>query len=182
MASPTFGMAQVHVPSPPRPFNYAFSMSQSSGSHNHGQSAQTPTGSIAPEGWNDIRGQPSDPNNLLYSQDSTANGFYYNSSGQTPTGATFDQALYYDQEGFNALTLAAGSSGNTPPYAHFATPGLPFAGLDFIRNYNPDGFSAGNNDDSLWQTIDPGAFQYEPDIPWGINDLPVVDEGQERQD
>ncbi|RPD61888.1 hypothetical protein L226DRAFT_72642 [Lentinus tigrinus ALCF2SS1-7] len=32
---------------------------------------------------------------------------------------------------------ATGGTGTTPPSAGFAAPGLPFHGLDFIRNYNP---------------------------------------------
>ncbi|TFK43169.1 fungal-specific transcription factor domain-containing protein [Crucibulum laeve] len=53
----------------------------------------------------------------------------------------------------------------TPPSASFAAPGLPFRGLDYIRNYNPGGYSAGDQD-SLWQSYDPGAFGYDPDVPF----------------
>jgi hypothetical protein len=189
MASPTFGMAQVHVPSPPRPFDFPFAMGQSHqpNTHNISQSVQTPLSAVTPEGWSEVRGQPTDPNNLLYfpgsSTQDSANGFFYNNQGQTPTAATFEPSFYYEQDGLNGLTVQSGSNGassNTPPYANFPTPGLPFAGLDYIRNYNPDGFSGA--DDSLWQSIDPGAFHYESDLPWALNELPVVEEGHERQE
>lgn len=34
---------------------------------------------------------------------------------------------------------ASGGTGTTPPSAGFVAPGLPFHGLDFIRNYDPSG-------------------------------------------
>ena len=49
------------------------------------------------------------------------------------------------------------------------TAGLPFRGLDFIRNYNPSGYLAGDQD-SLWQSYDPGAFGYDPDLPFTLGD------------
>jgi hypothetical protein len=57
----------------------------------------------------------------------------------------------------------------TPPSASFAAPGLPFLGLDYIRNYNPGGFSTGDQD-SLWQSFDPGAFGYDPELPFTLGD------------
>lgn len=64
----------------------------------------------------------------------------------------------------------------TPPTASFDTPGLPFRGLDYIRNYN-GGYSAGGDQDSLWQSFDPGAFGYDPDLPFTLPDIPA--DGQE---
>ncbi|PFH52693.1 hypothetical protein AMATHDRAFT_56791 [Amanita thiersii Skay4041] len=57
----------------------------------------------------------------------------------------------------------------TPPSSSFAAPGLPFRGLEFIRNYNPGGYSVGEQD-SLWQSFDPGAFGYDPDLPFALGD------------
>ena len=59
-----------------------------------------------------------------------------------------------------AGSSAAGGTGTTPPSAGFVAPGLPFHGLDFIRNYDPAGnasagpsaFSSSDNDWSNWQS------------------------------
>lgn len=56
----------------------------------------------------------------------------------------------------------------TPPTSSFAASGLPFRGLDYIRNYNsdtvPNYMQSGIHDS--WQTFDPSAFGYDPDIPF----------------
>lgn len=65
----------------------------------------------------------------------------------------------------------------TPPTSSFAAPGLPFRGLDFIRNYNPGGYSVAYDQDSLWQSYDPGAFEYNPDLPFTLGD--ISSEGQD---
>ncbi|PIL36804.1 transcription factor [Ganoderma sinense ZZ0214-1] len=44
--------------------------------------------------------------------------------------------------GSRPAASASGGTGTTPPSAGFVAPGLPFHGLDFIRNYDPSG-SAG---------------------------------------
>ena len=45
--------------------------------------------------------------------------------------------------------------------------GLPFHGLDYIRNFDPDG----GEQDALGQGFDAGAFQYDPEIPFTLPDL-----------
>jgi hypothetical protein len=64
----------------------------------------------------------------------------------------------------------------TPPSSTFAATGLPFSGLEFIRNYNPAGYSTGEQE-ALWHSFDPGAFGYDPELPFTLGDFPV--EGQE---
>ncbi|KAF8633682.1 hypothetical protein AX15_001292 [Amanita polypyramis BW_CC] len=59
---------------------------------------------------------------------------------------------------------------STLPSSSFAATGLPFRGLEFIRNYNPGGYSAGEQD-ALWQSFDPGAFGYDPELPFSLSDL-----------
>ena len=59
-----------------------------------------------------------------------------------------------------------------PELSGFGGPGLPFRGLDYIRNYN-GGYTLGADQDGLWQTFDPGAFGLDPEIPFTLNDLPV---------
>ena len=69
----------------------------------------------------------------------------------------------------------------TPPSAGFPGPGLPFRGLDYIRNYNNTGYSIGTDQDGLWQTFDPNAFGIDPDIPFTLGDLTVDDpDGQQN--
>ncbi|KAH9943098.1 fungal-specific transcription factor domain-containing protein [Epithele typhae] len=59
---------------------------------------------------------------------------------------------------FSPITAgpSAGATGTTPPSAGFAAPGLPFHGLDFIRNYNPAGGAApvfmGDQQEQYWQS------------------------------
>jgi hypothetical protein len=70
----------------------------------------------------------------------------------------------------------------TPPTASFDAPGLPFLGLDFIRNYNPGGYPVGGDQDSLWQSFDPGAFGYDPELPFTLpNDLPSDGHDEHQQ-
>lgn len=59
----------------------------------------------------------------------------------------------------------------TPPSASFAAPGLPFLGLDYIRNYNSNGYSVGGDPDSVWQIFDPGAFEsFDTELPFTLGD------------
>jgi hypothetical protein len=68
-----------------------------------------------------------------------------------------------------AADLSGGLSGlPSSPTSTYPT-SLPFRGLDFIRNYNPSGYGAGEQD-SLWQSYDPGAFGYDPDLPFTLGD------------
>lgn len=93
-----------------------------------------------------------------------------------PTGAT-DQSIYsygpyaspldvyqsYDP----ANDISSGLGMSSPTSAAYPT-SLPFRGLDFIRNYNLSGY--GPEQDSLWQSYDPGAFGYDPDLPFTLGD------------
>lgn len=59
----------------------------------------------------------------------------------------------------------------TPPTSSFPAPGLPFLGLDYIRNYNSNGYST-SEQDSLWQTFDAGAFGIDPELPFTFGESP----------
>ncbi|KAG9219210.1 hypothetical protein CCMSSC00406_0001620 [Pleurotus cornucopiae] len=59
-----------------------------------------------------------------------------------------------------------GTLSTTPPSASFAAPGLPFSGLEYIRNYRSNGYSLSGEQDSLWHSYDPGAFGLDPDLPF----------------
>lgn len=51
------------------------------------------------------------------------------------------------------------------PSSSFRTPGLPFRGLDFIRNYTPDNSSSHDGRDTLWQaSYGSGDFRFDPDL------------------
>jgi hypothetical protein len=66
----------------------------------------------------------------------------------------------------------------TPPSASFAAPGLPFPGLDYIRNYNSNGYSVGGDPDSVWHTFD-GTFGFDPELQFTLGDAPSeLHEGQ----
>jgi hypothetical protein len=62
------------------------------------------------------------------------------------------------------VTLAGLST--APPSTSFSVTGLPFRGLDYIRNYSTGGISASGEQDSLWSSYDPGAFGLDPDLPF----------------
>jgi len=81
-------------------------------------------------------------------------------------------STYAGYEGPADLTMAGLSM--SPPSSGFAATGLPFRGLDYIRNYNPGGYPA-DEQDLLWQSFDPGAFGYDPELPFTLGDAPPLD-------
>lgn len=105
----------------------------------------------------------------------------WNVEPQTPDQALFGNpfgqyAPPFDSYGGYDLTsdFSGGLTGlsSTPPSSSsFAASGLPFRGLDFIRNYNPSGFVTGDQD-SLWQSYDPGAFGFDPELPFSLGETP----------
>lgn len=78
----------------------------------------------------------------------------------------------YDDSGTSLTGLSS-----TPPSASFAATGLPFRGLEFIRNYSNSGGYAMGEQDSLWHSYDPGAFEYNPDLPFTLGDLTEAHDG-----
>ncbi len=60
-----------------------------------------------------------------------------------------------------------GTSNATTSGPLFVHTGLPFHGLDYLRNFDPDG----GEKDALGQGFDAGAFQYDPEIPFSLPDL-----------
>jgi hypothetical protein len=163
IAPPAFNMAQVHVPSPPRPFDYPFT-TQPHPSASMGQPLLTPVSALPSQEW--AVPSPNDPNrNMLYPSPSQDPNNLLFGNGQAPPNG-----FYYPFDEAGALAM----DGALPNPA-FAASGLPFTGLDFIRNYPPDGY-ASTLDDSLWQAIDPRAFQFENEAPWLLADLPPIEE------
>lgn len=109
-----------------------------------------------------------------------------NSMSPTWDGSTADQGLYaqstsqpyvfgsYAPHTFDSSTygpfdeLSGGMMDLSQPSENFTAPGLPFRGLDFIRNYTNDGYTG---DQAMWQTFDTGAFVHDPDMPFSLPDL-----------
>ncbi|KAI0069046.1 hypothetical protein BV25DRAFT_1792806 [Artomyces pyxidatus] len=72
-----------------------------------------------------------------------------------------------------------GTSVSQPSNTYFGAPssstypaaGLPFHGLDYLRNFDPEGLHLQGEQDSLGQGFDVGAFRYDPEIPFSLGDL-----------
>lgn len=63
------------------------------------------------------------------------------------------------------------SPGSTPPLpSPFDTTGLPFAGLDFLHNFTPAGYSDTGDQsiEALWQNIGAGAFNFDPELQFAL--------------
>jgi hypothetical protein len=122
----------------------------------------TPLNSSNPQQW----GSNEDPHLDMYSGGPSDTSVYPNTSGAygytSPVDAPFP--------GYETMSdhMMSGPSG-TPPSSSFAVSTLPFRGLDYIRNYNPGGYPA-SEQDSLWQSFDPGAFGFDPDLPFSLSD------------
>jgi hypothetical protein len=78
----------------------------------------------------------------------------------------------YDAPDFSSYPTLS----TTPPSSSFAASGLPFSGLDYIRNYNPGTYITDSEMDSLWQTFDPGTFGYDPEIPFSLADVSTAEQ------
>jgi hypothetical protein len=152
---PNMPLSPVQMPPSPR-YEYEYGMRHS------------PLAQSSSQLWD---GNGGEPNGLdMYQSGSQQSPISYQPNsygGPQPVG---ESNLYtYD----NSQDMSAALSGlsTTPPTSSFAAPGLPFRGLDYIRNYNPGGYSTGIEQDSLWQTYDPGAFGIDPDLPFTLGDL-----------
>lgn len=67
------------------------------------------------------------------------------------------------------LTNPLSSLSTTPPSSTFAASGLPFNGLDYIRNFRAGGPYSASEQDALWQTYDPNGF-YEHELTFNIGE------------
>ncbi|KAF7342801.1 hypothetical protein MSAN_01995800 [Mycena sanguinolenta] len=76
-----------------------------------------------------------------------------------------DSFGYYGDLSRNLAELSS-----TPPTPLFADIGWPFLDLDYIRNFGNSGGYSMSEQDSLWNTYDPGAFEYDPDLPFTLGD------------
>jgi hypothetical protein len=92
---------------------------------------------------------------------------YAGTYGSAPSSLMESSYLSYEPSSSDMGALST-----TPPTASFAAPGLPFRGLDYIRNYNPGVYST-SSDQELWQSFDPGNFGYDPELAFALGDLTV---------
>ncbi|KAG1753815.1 fungal-specific transcription factor domain-containing protein [Suillus paluster] len=156
MGSPPYGysappLSPLHVSSP-----YDYSMHHS------------PLISSSTRQWDT---NPAEPRGVdLYSSSSQTSSLPY--ANYEPSRSNTDATWYGGSSDHGYSTLSS-----TPPTASFAAPGLPFLGLDYIRNYNPNSFSVGVDPDSLWQSFDAGAFGYDPELPFTLGEA-ELHEGQ----
>ncbi|KAI0316712.1 fungal-specific transcription factor domain-containing protein [Amylostereum chailletii] len=85
--------------------------------------------------------------------------------------ATIDPSALYGGSGASSSQIGGGLYGLPPvaPSTTFPTPGLPFHGFDYLRNY--DGFPNGGEQDLLGQGFDANVFRIEPDLPFTLGEL-----------
>ncbi|KAF8974598.1 fungal-specific transcription factor domain-containing protein [Flammula alnicola] len=140
-------LSPAHLPSPHR-YEFDYGIQPSALSQSNLQQ------------WNGSNGEQQ-----MFGAGSPDQTMYGNSFGTY--ASAMDGYGNYDPTSELSGGLAALSS--TPPSSSFAASGLPFRGLDFIRNYNPSGYATGDQD-ALWQSYDPGAFGYDPDLPFTLGD------------
>ena len=143
---PLSPVSPVLVPSPPR-YDYEFGAQQSA----LGQQ------------WNGSNGERRGMD--IYSAGSAL--AYPSTYGSAP--ASMMESSYLTSDDMGGLGILS----STPPTSSFPAPGLPFRGLDYIRNYNSDIYPTNGDQDPLWQTFDPGAFGYDPDLPFVLGDLSI---------
>ncbi|KAF6762750.1 fungal-specific transcription factor domain-containing protein [Ephemerocybe angulata] len=135
------------------------------------QSPISPTQPSPPHMAYDYNNYGVQPSSL--SQDSTQQ---WATNGSEYTSPSQDQTLYTSPYGYGSLDggFGAGLSAlsTTSPFSNFAASGLPFRGLDYIRNFSTGGYST--DQDSLWQSYDLGSFGYDPDLAFNLADASTV--------
>ncbi|KAJ7068066.1 fungal-specific transcription factor domain-containing protein [Mycena amicta] len=98
----------------------------------------------------------------------------WNGAGDSQGMDLYSSNLSYPSYAGADLGYGSDLGGSMAEFSQFAGPGLPFRGLEFIRNYgavagNGAGYEMGEQD--LWHSYDPGAFQLNPDIPFTLGDV-----------
>ena len=120
---------------------------------------------LAPSGSHQWDGGPGDHRTVdVYAPGSQANSLPY--ATYEHSSSTIDPAWYSGSSDVGYTHLST-----TPPTSSFPGPGLPFLGLDYIRNYNSNGYPT-SDQDSLWQAFDAGAFGIDPELPFTFGESP----------
>jgi len=118
----------------------------------------------------DNSGMDSGGDNMnIYNDNNYGNSFGMDDQHSSAYPSARLDSLY---PGFNGFTSTSDAGGG------FTAPGLPFRGLDFIKNYNtnePANYSI--TDPDLWQQgYDPTSFEYGPDVPFSLGDVNLTDD------
>ncbi|KAI3596720.1 hypothetical protein WG66_016356 [Moniliophthora roreri] len=147
------GLSSAQIPSPPR---YEFDYSGMQGNPLH--FSNTP--------------QWSGQNAELYSPTSHDNTM--------PFGRDSSFVESFSNFSFSPdLSASLGALSTSPTSTSFAATGLPFRGLEYLRNYPSDGHSIGDyymgDQESIWQSYDPTSFEYNPDLPFTLGDPDLHD-------
>ncbi|KIJ70318.1 hypothetical protein HYDPIDRAFT_77537 [Hydnomerulius pinastri MD-312] len=149
-------LSPLHVPSP-----YDYSMHHS------------PLASAGGHQWESGPGERHSRGVDMYASGSQGSALPY---------ATYEQhaSSSIDPSWYNGSDMGYTNLSTTPPTSSFTAPGLPFLGLDYIRNYNSNGYTVGGDQESLWQTFDAGAFGLDPELPFTLGETPSeIHEGQQ---
>lgn len=105
----------------------------------------------------------------------SAENMYGSSNGVYPS--PLENYPVFETTGAHEMNNGMNRLSTTPPTSSFNASGLPFRGLEFIRNYSPGGYLAGDNfmgePESLWQSYDPLSFNVNPDLPFTLGDPDV---------
>ncbi|KAF8592537.1 hypothetical protein K439DRAFT_1400441 [Ramaria rubella] len=156
-----------------------------------------PTTLIIPESGTDSASfyHASHPSSRTTSYPSGAPEYLSNASGPTvwPTASGYPEVATVQQsspgpsvdprfltyspqapsKGPVAYSPGPASAGSTPPLPPpFDTTGLPFAGLDFLHNFTPAGYSDRGDQsiEALWQNIGAGAFNFDPELHFSLDE------------
>ena len=99
---------------------------------------------------------------------------FLGSSHSMVPGGSYEQPPTVDPSylGYGSSAVGSdffGSSSSAAPAAgtSFLSGGLPFHGLDYLRNFDPEG----GEQETLGQGFDAGAFRYDPEIPFALSEL-----------
>ena len=182
-SSPHSSPASVNLPSPPMS-NMEATQQQEGSPHLMGASPYNYTGAplsplhvssphdygihhspLASSGSHQWDGGPGDHRTVdMYASGSQPGSLPY--ATYEHSSSTIDPTWYSSSSDVGYTHLST-----TPPTSSFPGPGLPFLGLDYIRNYNSSGYST-SDQDSLWQTFDSGAFGIDPELPFTFGESP----------
>lgn len=166
-ASPTFGMAPMHVSSPPRFDFNTFGMTPPARPSSRSPNLANGSSAMGADAWTRADGMG------FYNTDPNLAGSSTGLFGVQPGPAMTDGFSAYDASVQWASVPETGPGAGlptTPPYGSFATPGLPFRGLDFIRDLNStDGYDIGASQQESWPVVD--GFRHDPDLAFNLLDF-----------
>ncbi|KAL4075802.1 fungal-specific transcription factor domain-containing protein [Scleroderma citrinum] len=129
-------LSPIHVPPP-----YDYGMHQS------------PLASSSSHQWDVPSGEPHNVD--MYQRGSQSSSLPY---------ATYEHQNM-DPSWYSGSDIGFSNLSTTPPTSSFPGPGLPFLGLDYIRNYNSNGYSLAGDQES-WQAFDARSFGLDPELPF----------------